>query len=148
MGAICCHGNQSGTKPNAAYPSTNDALDKIWLGLAHWSQRYHVESVNRCTDGRTDRWTPARLPSYKLTLWAFRSGELITSGDSIFSPDILRLSLFEYYLNLELGKPDFCISKNKGTDQLGSYCAADQRLCFSLPGQYNTSTFKSKISSL
>ena len=30
------------------------------------------ESVDARTDGRT----PARVPSYKLTLWAFGSGEL------------------------------------------------------------------------
>ena len=29
-----------------------------------------------CTDGRTHARTPARVPSYKLTLWAFSSGEL------------------------------------------------------------------------
>ena len=27
-------------------------------------------------------------------------------------------------------KPAFCKSENKGADQLRSYCAADQRLCF------------------
>ena len=27
-------------------------------------------------------------------------------------------------------KPDFCICKSKDSDQLRSYCAADQRLCF------------------
>ena len=27
-------------------------------------------------DGRTDARTPVRVPSYKLTLWAFGSGEL------------------------------------------------------------------------
>ena len=27
-------------------------------------------------------------------------------------------------------KPDFCLSENKGADQLRSNCIADQRLCF------------------
>ena len=27
-------------------------------------------------------------------------------------------------------KPDFCICENKGAEQLRSYCAADQLLCF------------------
>ena len=27
-------------------------------------------------------------------------------------------------------KPDFCMSENKGADQLRSNCEADQRLCF------------------
>ena len=26
-------------------------------------------------------------------------------------------------------KPDFCLSENKGADQLSSNCTADQRLC-------------------
>ena len=29
-----------------------------------------------------------------------------------------------------MGKPTICIGENKGTDQLCSYCEADQRLCF------------------
>ena len=45
-------------------------------------------------------------------------------------------------------KPDFCICKNKGTDQLCSNCTADQPLCF----RYSDSTFPllliAKISSL
>ena len=47
-----------------------------------------------------------------------------------------------------MGKPDFCLGENKGTDQLRSNCEADQRLCF----RYTDSTIpllsKSKISSL
>ena len=34
-------------------------------------------------DERIDAWTLARVPSYKLTLWAFGSGEL-KSGDVDF----------------------------------------------------------------
>ena len=29
-----------GLKPNAVFPHPNDALDKIWLRSAHWSQIY------------------------------------------------------------------------------------------------------------
>ena len=36
------------------------------------------ESVDGRTHGWTDARTPARVPSYKLTLWAFSSGELTT----------------------------------------------------------------------
>ena len=36
----------------------------------------HVWKCGR-TDGQTNARTPARVPSYKLTLWAFGSGELI-----------------------------------------------------------------------
>ena len=35
------------------------------------------ESVDARTHAHTDARTPARVPSYKLTLWAFGSGELI-----------------------------------------------------------------------
>ena len=36
-----------------------------------------------CTDGCTDTLMPARVPSYKLTLWAFGSGELINGDNHI-----------------------------------------------------------------
>ena len=48
----------------------NDASDKIWLQSASWSRRYS------CLKVWTHVRTPARVPSYKLTLWAFGSGEL------------------------------------------------------------------------
>ena len=52
------------------------------------------------------------------------------------------------YLSLVMRKPAFCICENKDADQLRSYCAADQRLCF----RYMISTIpllsKSEISSL
>ena len=35
----------------------------------------HAQTHAR-TQARTHTWTPARVPSYKLTLWAFGSGEL------------------------------------------------------------------------
>ena len=37
--------------------------------------RTHGHTDGR-TDGRADAWRSARVPSYKLTLWAFGSGEL------------------------------------------------------------------------
>ena len=47
-----------------------------------------------------------------------------------------------------MGKPTICKSENKGADQLGSNCEADQRLCF----RYTDSTIpllsKFNISSL
>ena len=56
-------------------PHPNDASDKIWLRLAHWLRRY--SSLKMFTHGPTDARTPDRPVYYKLTLWAFGSGELI-----------------------------------------------------------------------
>ena len=50
------------------------------------------ESVNARTDART----PAQVPSYKLTLWAFGSGEL-KSGNIIFPI----ISLWGYFLDAQ-----------------------------------------------
>ena len=36
-------------------------------------------------------------------------------------------------------KPEFCLCKNKGADQLCSNCTADQCFCFSLHAYYNSS---------
>ena len=51
-------------------------------------------------------------------------------------------------MSLVMRKSAFCICENKDSDQLGSNCAADQRLCF----RYTDSTIpllpKSQISSL
>ena len=85
MGAFCCHGNQSSdpiwpkTKCSL-FPQPNDASDKIWLRSTRWFQRYSCLKVwtHRRTDARTHGRTPARPVSYKLTLWAFGSGELKT----------------------------------------------------------------------
>ena len=43
-------------------------------------------------------------------------------------------------------KPDFCICKNKDTDQLCSNCTADQRLCFRFTDSTIPLPLKSKIS--
>ena len=56
------------------FPNPSDASYKIWLQSTSRSQRYSCLKV--WTHGRTDALTPARVPSYKLTLWAFGSGEL------------------------------------------------------------------------
>ena len=61
-----------------------------------------------------------------------------------------KLFLMDEYVHMSriLRKPDFCLCKNKGADQLRSNCEADQRLRF----RYMDSTIpllsKSKISSL
>ena len=52
------------------FPHPSDAIHKIWSRLAYWLQRYSSLKVGRRTDGR---WP---LVYYKLTLWAFGSGEL------------------------------------------------------------------------
>ena len=60
------------------FPQPNDASDKIWLRSTCWFQRYSCLKVwtHARTDARTHGRTPARPVSYKLTLWAFGSGEL------------------------------------------------------------------------
>ena len=50
-------------------------------------------------------------------------------------------------------KPDFCLCKNKGADQLCSYCTADQRLCFryrnsSIPPLFLPKIFRLLLSSV
>ena len=45
--------------------------------------------------------------------------------------------LINLYLSRLVRKPTICICENKGTDQLGSNCEADQRLSF----RYSESTF-------
>ena len=45
-------------------------------------------------------------------------------------------------------KQTFCICENKGTDQLRSYCEADQRLCFRSTDSTIPLLSKSKISGL
>ena len=44
-------------------------------------------------------------------------------------------------------KPDFCLSENKGADQLRSNCQADQRLCFRFSDSTISLLSKSEISS-
>ena len=36
----------------------------------------------------------------------------------------------KFDMSLVIRKPALCICENKDADQLRSYCAADQRLCF------------------
>ena len=43
---------------------------------------------------------------------------------------------------------DFCLCENKGADQLGSNCEADQHLCFHFSDSTIPLLSKSKISSL
>ena len=53
------------------FPCPKDATDKFWLKSANWSWRYICSKVwTMMTDARA-------LLYYKLTLWAFGSGELI-----------------------------------------------------------------------
>ena len=71
MGAIRCHGHQSSdliwSKTLCIFsPYPNDASDKIWLQLAHWSQRYSC--LKMLTHRQTHRQTPVRLVYYKLTM--------------------------------------------------------------------------------
>ena len=87
MGAIRCHGNQSSdlicTKTLCSLSPTSMMLQIKFD--CNWPAGLGDIHVWKC--GRTDRrmharmhaWMPARVPSYKLTLWAFGSDELITS---------------------------------------------------------------------
>ena len=63
----------SASKPNAAFPPPQWCFRQnlVVIGLLV-SEIFMFESVDARTHGRT----PARVPSYKLTLWAFGSGEL------------------------------------------------------------------------
>ena len=64
------------------FPHPSDATHKIWSRLANWLQRYSSLKVWTTTDGRTDgrrRTDDGPLVYYKLTLWAFGSGELKTT---------------------------------------------------------------------
>ena len=62
------------------FPHPSDAIHKIWLRLANWLQRYLSLEVLMTMDGwrrrRRRRTDDGPLVYYKLTLWAFGSGEL------------------------------------------------------------------------
>ena len=61
------------------FPHPSDATHKIWSRLAYWLQRYSSLKVwtTDDDDGRRRRRTDdGPLVYYKLTLWAFGSGEL------------------------------------------------------------------------
>ena len=77
MGAIRCHGNQSSDliciKTLCSLSSTPMML-QIKFGYNRPAGLGDIH-VRKC--GRTHGRTPAPVPSYKLTLWAFGSGELI-----------------------------------------------------------------------
>ena len=81
MGAISCHGNQSSdlicTKTCCSLSPTPMMLHiKFDCNRPAGLGDIHVWKCGR-THARMDARTPARVPSYKLTLWAFGSGELI-----------------------------------------------------------------------
>ena len=59
------------------FPHPSDATHKIWSRLANWLQRYSSLKVWTTTDDDGRRRTDdGPLVYYKLTLWAFGSGEL------------------------------------------------------------------------
>ena len=67
------------------FPYPSDATHKIWSRLANWIQRYSSLKVWTTTDdddddGRRTTTDGGPLVYYKLTLWAFGSGELKTKG--------------------------------------------------------------------
>ena len=66
---------RSNPKTNAAFPPSQWCLELLKFDC-DWNTGCRDIHVWKCeqTDGRT----PARVPSYKLTLWAFGSGELKT----------------------------------------------------------------------
>ena len=76
MGAFCCHGNQfwSNLPQNLMHPipHPSDATHKIWSRLANCFRDIQVWKCGRRTDD-------GPLVYYKLTLWAFGSGELTSS---------------------------------------------------------------------
>ena len=60
------------------FPHSSDATHKIWSRLASWLQRYTGLKVWTTTDDGRRRTDDGPLLNYKLTLWAFGSGELKT----------------------------------------------------------------------
>ena len=57
----------------------------------------------------------------------------ITVFDQPLLFSLMQINRFWYNtarMSLNTSKPDFCLCKNKGADQLCSNCTADQRLCF------------------
>ena len=73
---------------------------------------------------------------YDLT--EFKEEFKILKQNQFFFIQALLLTLEHYHMNHTMRKPDFCICKNKGADQLSSNCEADQRLCF----RYSDSTIE------
>ena len=76
MGAFCCHGNQ---KFDQICPKTLGSLSPIPAMLhikfdQHWPIGFRDIQVWKC--GRRRRTDDGPLVYYKLTLWAFGSGEL------------------------------------------------------------------------
>ena len=109
--------------------------------------------------GRTDAQTPAQLPSYKLTLWAFGSGELKTWNATFKMNNSMRRPVLSYephhlssgfltrldtnlavrsqkiarglkFHILDVEGLYYLWSKNKGADQLWYYHTAALRFCF------------------
>ena len=48
----------------------------------------------------------------------------------VISRTLAELIFYVLYMSCVMRKPAICMRENKDTDQLGSNCAADQRLCF------------------
>ena len=72
------------------FPHSSDATHKIWSGLTSWLQRYTSLKVwTTTTDDGRRRTDDGPLLYYKLTLWAFGSGELIEWEVLIDFNDIL-----------------------------------------------------------
>ena len=68
------------------FPHPSDATYKIWSRLANWLQRYSSLKVwMTTTDHGRRRTDDGPLVYYKLTLWAFASGELKIWVITIFS---------------------------------------------------------------
>ena len=80
MGAIRCHGNQSSDLICIkTYCSLSPTLMMLQIKFG-CNRPAGLGDIHVWKCGRTDAWTPAWVPSYKLTLWAFGSGELKMKG--------------------------------------------------------------------
>ena len=94
MGAFCCYGNQefwSNLPQNLMqpFPHPSDATYNIWSRLAKWLQRYSSLKVWTTDDD------DGPLVYYKLTLWAFGSGELKILINSVWHPDDTSMQILE-----------------------------------------------------
>ena len=97
MGAFCCHGNQT-FDPSCPKTLCSLSLTPVILHIKFdqdWPNGFRDIQVWKCGQRRR-RMDDRPLVYYKLTMWAFGSGQL-KSGDTIFPI----ISLWGYFLDAQ-----------------------------------------------
>ena len=111
-GAFCCHGYQS-FDPICPKTLCSLSLTPVMLHIEFdqdWSTGFGDIQVWKCGRRRTDG---GPLVYYKLTLWAFGSGELIKQKHkyiynfTTIKKSVFQISLYEISLSLERRDPHF-----------------------------------------